>query len=508
MASVPTERTDSASPGDASPARLARERDLYLRLLRLGTVSAIEPLLRESLELVVEISDALQAYVEIRDPEDAEGDGWSLAHECTHTELADIRTRISRGVIAEALAHGETVETISAMLDERFRARESVKIGRIEAVLCAPIGAHPPIGVVYLHGSRNGEGFASDAREKVELLAAHLTPLADRLLERHRQQRDRDPTRLPRAAVRADAIVGRSEAVATLLRQVALFAPLDVAVLIRGAEGSGRRLLARVLHDNSPRAGKPLVEVGCRDDAPEALALTLFGDGAGRPGRIAEARGGSLLLRNVDALALASQARLLALLDAARLASPADAGARVDVRLFVTTDADLAAAVRNGHFREDLLHRLQTLTVRVPALAERPRDVGVLARHFAAHLCEQRRAPRIEFSVQAIARLEAAEWPANVAALEAVVERVVERALTDGAQRVEARHVADAMGDTEHPSGPLTFQAATREFQKSLLARVLKETQWNVSAAARQLDLTRAHVYNLINAFGLTRTPP
>jgi Nif-specific regulatory protein len=493
-------------PGEFT--RLARERDLYLRILRLGGVDAIEPLLREALALVVEITGALQAYVEISDPRgDDETPGWWLAHDCTSDELVDIRARISRGVIAQALAGGRTVETTSALLDERFRERASVRIGHIEAVLCTPIGAHPPIGVVYLHGGRRECGFTADAREKVELLAFHLAPLADRLVARHREDRERDPTRLPRASLRADAVVGRSDAVATALRQVGLFAPLEVPVLIAGPAGSGRRLLARVLHENSGRAGKPIVEIACREGAPESLDVLLFGDGLAAAGRLLEAAGGSVLLRDVEALPLSIQSRLLGLLETGCYRCLDDRRIATDIRLLATTDADLEDAARAGRFREDLLRRLQTLCIRVPSLAERPTDVEELARFFCARSCERQRAPRLELSLRALRSLEASEWPRNVAQLEATVEKAVESALREGVRKVESRHLFPRAGRHASECESHTFQDATREFQKDLLRRVLDETHWNVSAAARRLDLTRSHVYNLISAFALTRAP-
>jgi Nif-specific regulatory protein len=487
-------------PGDQADGsgRVERERDFYLRLLQLGAAEEIEPLLREALALIVETTRALQAYVEISDPAGDGEQAYWLAHDCTSDELDSIRARISRGVIAASLAAGTTIETTSALLDARFRERDSVQLGHIEAVLCAPIGLPTPIGVVYLHGHRRQQAFPKEVRDQVELFASQVAPLADRLLARHREARELDRTRAVRATLRADNVVGRSDALASALRQVALFAPLDVPVLFFGAPGTGRRLLARVLHENGARAGKPLLEAGCSDLSSEVF----FGSREGG-GLLAQAAGGSLLLRDVERLPADTQARLVRWLDAAQ--SPQR---QPDVRLLATADLDLERAPHAGVLRADLLRELQTLSVRVPALADRPGDVPLLARWFCEKSSERRRAARLDLSVSALRAVETHDWPGHVAELEARIEAAVGRALDEGLRAVESRHVFPPAAPGAASGAPPTFQQATREFQRQLVARVLEETRWNVSEAARRLDLTRSHLYNLIHAFALARNGP
>src|SRR6058998_3352696 len=129
-------------------------------------------------------------------------------------QLVGVRAAISRGIIAEALATGKTIVTPSALLDERFRARESVRVGQIEAVLCAPIGDDPPRGVLYLQ-NRTGHGFFSeDDRAWAETFARHLAPLVDRVLARQRERAGTDATALVRARLRAPDVIGRGTALA------------------------------------------------------------------------------------------------------------------------------------------------------------------------------------------------------------------------------------------------------------------------------------------------------
>ena len=171
---------------------LRSERDLYRRLLDLGAHRELSALLRDALALIVEITGARLGYLELHDPEDAPEDRsrWSIAHDLSGTEIERVRTAISRGIIAQALASGETVITPAAMVDPRFSAFTSVREAQIEKVLCAPVGIDVPIGVLYLQGS-TADGSSSDVdREHAEIFARHLAPLADRLLARSEERND------------------------------------------------------------------------------------------------------------------------------------------------------------------------------------------------------------------------------------------------------------------------------------------------------------------------------
>src|SRR5438093_239471 len=258
-------------------ARVQRERDLYRRLLDLGRHDEPEPFLREALGLIVEVTGARQGYVELHDDDHTGTPRWSLAHGFTAEQLASVRAALSRGIIAEALATGKTIVTPSALLDERFRERESVRIGHIEAVLCAPIGDDPPRGVLYLQ-NRVGHGFFSeDDRACAETFARHLAPRVERVLARQRERAGADPTTRVRATLRAPDVIGRSAALATALQHVALVAPLDVHVLLSGETGTGKSQLARVIHDNGPRAAHPFVTLNCAALPETLIESELFG---------------------------------------------------------------------------------------------------------------------------------------------------------------------------------------------------------------------------------------
>jgi Nif-specific regulatory protein len=493
--------------------RALRERDLYRRLLDLGAQTEIEPFLAQALALIVEVTGARQGYLELTDAGDEDGP-WSIASGFSEGELADVRSRISRGIIAEAIASGGVVETPSAMADARFSARESVQGRRIEAVLCAPIGSDPPAGALYLQGRERSGPFGPEDRDCAVAFARHLAPLADTILLRHRSLDRVDPTLPHRRKLALPGLVGRSHALAALLHEVGLVAPLDVSVLLTGESGTGKSLIARLIHDNGPRARHPFVELNCAAFQDTLLESEFFGalpgshSTATRPiqGKVAAAEKGTLFLDEVSELSPSAQAKLLQLLQA-KTYYPLGASTpvRADVRIIAATNADLDEAVAARRFREDLLYRLRVLPLRVPSLAERRDDVVELACHFCDEACVRHGLPRLELSIGARRALEAADWPGNARQLANAVEAAVIRAAGEGSQRVERSHVFPDAGREEAPDAAAGFQEATRRFQRQLLEAALEANDWNVAATAKQLDLSRSHFYNLVNAFGLRR---
>ena len=496
--------------------RLRLEHGLFNRLLALGRQQEPEPFMREALALIVEVTEAQQGYIELHDDQHRDTPSWSLAHGFTSEQVETVRGTISRGIIGEAIARGKTVVTQSALLDERFSELPSVQVGRIEAVLCAPIGADGPRGVVYLQKPAQGSGFSDADRAIAETFAWHLATLTDRVLARHRESRGTDPTAAVREQLRASEVVGRSAALAAVLQQAALVAPLDVHVLLTGETGTGKSQLARIIHDNGRRAHGPFVTLNCAA-LPETLVESeLFGALQGAhstafrkiDGKVASAEGGTLFLDEIGEMAPGAQGKLLHLLQAKEYLPLGGSSkpVRADVRVIAATNLDLKEAVKEHRFREDLFYRLQVLPIRVPSLAERREDIAALAAFFRTQVCSRHGLPRLDFSPNALHALESAEWPGNVRQLEHTIEAAIIRAAGTGARQIDPSHLFPDSVRTPESENAATFQEATRQFQARLVQATLEANNWNVVETAKSLDITRSHVYNLIRAFGLKRT--
>jgi len=495
--------------------RLQWERDLYRQLLELTETVDVHAFLEEALRLVVGVTGAHRGYLELT----GAGDAPPLfsAGAFRDEELPAVRASLSTGIVAKALATGETVSTASALEDPRFRDQASVQAQRIQAVLCAPLESPPPagrhrLGVVYLQGRDSAGPFPEVDRLRLELCARHLGPLAARLLAGAGRPSG-DPTQALRSRLSVDGLAGRSESLAQVFRQIAIAAPVPIAVLITGESGTGKTEIARALHRSSPRASGPFVEVNCAALPETLFESELFGAEKGAhstattrlDGKVAAARGGTLFLDEVGEIPLAAQGKLLSFLQSHRyfrLGGVTEVEA--DCRVVAATNADLPELCAQKRFREDLYYRLNVLEIHAPPLRERPEDIGEIADALVQHLVQHPgdAGSRRPLSRSARAALTNAEWPGNIRQLSNMLSRGWAVALSEGAGTIQAAHIFPDRG--EGPERP-TYQEAARQFQMRFLRDALEEDGWNVSRTARRLDISRSHLNDLIRAHELRR---
>jgi two-component system response regulator AtoC len=337
--------------------------------------------------------------------------------------------------------------------------------------------------------------------------------------ERERLARENRRLRTELAAeYRVDNLVGASAAMQDLLRQVRKVAPLKTTVLLGGESGTGKELVARALHELSPRAAMPFVAVNCGALPAELIESELFGHVKGaftdatrnKKGLAAEADGGTLFLDEVGELPLALQVKLLRFLQEEEIRPVGGTRAeRVDVRVVAATVRDLGAAVAAGEFREDLFYRLNVVAIRLPPLRERLDDVALLARHFLARYARLRPGDAVVgISDEALAALRDWRWPGNIRELEHAIERAV--VLCDG-PLVREQDLPDAVREPHRPpsapialdDGCLSVKRATRAVEEELIRRALRQTGGNRTRAAELLELSYRALLYKIKEYGI-----
>ena len=311
-------------------------------------------------------------------------------------------------------------------------------------------------------------------------------------------------------------LVGRSAAMQEVLRQIRKVAPQKTTVLVQGESGTGKELVARALHELSPRAALPFVAVNCGAIPAELIESELFGHVKGaftdatrtKKGLAEEADGGTLFLDEIGELPPQLQVKLLRFLEDEQVRRVGDTRSqKVDVRVVAATARDLAEAVRRGEFREDLRYRLDVVRLRLPPLRERPGDVPLLAHHFLSRFARLRpEGPPTGFAPEALEALATWRWPGNVRELEHAVERAV--ILCDG-PLVREEDLPDAV---RAPPGPgplplagddLSVKRQSRALEEALIRRALERTGGNRTRAAALLELSYRALLYKIKEYGL-----
>jgi two-component system, NtrC family, nitrogen regulation response regulator NtrX len=315
-----------------------------------------------------------------------------------------------------------------------------------------------------------------------------------------------------------DVIIGRSKAVQDLQSTVERVAPTEAFVLITGENGTGKELVAKALHRGSRRRDRALVEVNCAAIPSELIESELFGHEKGsftgattqRIGKFEQAHQGTLLLDEIGDMSLAAQAKVLRVLEEGTFERVGgNRRITVDVRVIAATNKGLPQEIKDGHFREDLFHRLNVIPIHVPPLRERREDIPLLVEFFLGESARKNKLPPRAVDPAAVDALRELSWPGNIRELRNAIERL--SILATGVIRKE--DVARFVGGDADEAGSLlaldlTFQDFKDRAEALFLRRQLERFQWNVSRTADELDIQRSHLYTKIKKYALMRDLP
>jgi len=309
-----------------------------------------------------------------------------------------------------------------------------------------------------------------------------------------------------------EGIIGSSQGIQALIRQMRQIAPSTIPVLVTGESGTGKELVARAIHTQSRRAAGRFVPLNCAGLSESILEDELFGHVRGaftgaekdREGRFEYASGGTLFLDEVGDMPLNMQAKLLRVLESGEVVRLGDNEARhVDVRLISATNRDLEEAVRTRAFREDLYFRIKGARLHLPPLRERREDIPMLARHFLEQAAEKMGRPAPSLSESAQRALMQYDWPGNVRQLANVVESML---VIADAQTLEAGHLPPELaaggGDEVHAGGSLAG-LSLEQIEKQAIRDALRLNHGNREETARQLGIGERTLYRKLKEYGL-----
>jgi len=306
-------------------------------------------------------------------------------------------------------------------------------------------------------------------------------------------------------------MVGQCPAFQAMLEQIRRVAPSLARVLITGENGSGKELVAHAIHTLSKRAGGPFVKINCAAIPKDLVESELFGYERGaftgalqsKKGRLELADGGTLFLDEIGDLSMEAQAKLLRVIETGEVERVGGTRtARVDVRILAATNKDLAAALEDGEFREDLFYRLNVLPLHVPALRERRGDVAPLAAHFLSTFCAAEGRPPKRLNDEAHRLLEEYHWPGNVRELRNLMERAAILVAGDEVRGEDLAPWLESAAAREESSG-LRGEIERRE--ADAIRRALEGAGGNVTQAAASLGIDRTNLHRKMRKYGITR---
>ncbi|MBT2561933.1 sigma-54-dependent Fis family transcriptional regulator [Pedobacter sp. ISL-68] len=337
---------------------------------------------------------------------------------------------------------------------------------------------------------------------------------------------------LKRKASKTREILGESESISKIKETIERVAPTEARVLITGANGSGKELVARWLHEKSNRADSPLIEVNCAAIPSELIESELFGHEKGsftsavkqRIGKFELANGGTLFLDEIGDMSLSAQAKVLRALQEHKISRVGgEKEIEVNVRVLAATNKDLMKEIEDGNFRMDLYHRLNVINIHVPHLTERTDDIPVIAQNFLENICSDYGMPVKKINEAGMAALKALPWTGNVRELHNMIERLIilsDKVITENDVRAFANpgggtnigaatsaQIAGAGGSNLAFSFDSfnNFQDYKDHAEREFIKFKLEKNNWNVSKTADEIDIQRSHLYSKIEKFGLKR---
>ena len=381
------------------------------------------------------------------------------------------------------------------------------------SLICCPmIFQNKVIGVIEVLNSVKKEGFDDRDAKLIEVFANLAAIGTVNALRYEGLKKQNEGLRI--ASDKEEAIIGAESSLSDVMTLVNKVAPTNATVLILGETGTGKELIARVIHKRSPRSNFPFVAINCAALPEGLLESELFGHEKGaftgavgqKPGRFELADGGTIFLDEVGELSLPIQVKLLRVLQEKEFVRVGGTKTiSTDVRIIAATNRDLKQAIASGTFREDLYYRLNVFPIFLPPLRERREDISALVNYYVAKIASDLKMEVPRVSSEAMNRLINYDWPGNIRELQNVLERAV--LLSGGLEITVAELPKELSGGEELRDVSISVdkKLTLPEQEKLLILRALEDNDWNQTRAAKQLGVSRDHLRYRIKKFNLKK---
>lgn len=466
--------------------------------------------LSRTLESIVDFAGAEQGYLVSDMGSEGEWKLLAAVGDGDAQHAGKRRELISSTILGEAIKTRKPVY-VESMIGHQWERQASIMDARIFSLACTPLLMGDRVfGALYLHTKTPGKSIRKESLDDLNVIATQVALLLSSQSELRKVKRENQRLRNTGPAIAKYLIFDRETSNNPMLAiesRIAKLSPSEISILIRGETGTGKELIAREVHVNSPRAKAPFVAINVAAIPPSLLESTLFGYVKGaftgahkdHSGKFVQANGGTIFLDEIGDLPLDLQAKLLRVLQEKEVeAVGSEKTVAVDFRVVSATHQDLDGLVASGKFRQDLFFRLNGATIQVPPLKERGGDIAVLGKHFLSQS-----APHLSLSDAALERLKEHSWPGNVRELQQVIARAA--ALTDGSviQPEDLELVASL------PKGPNlghdfsiedfpSLKEAQLAFTKEFVKRTLDKFGGNRSKVASHLGISERTLYRLL----------
>ena len=483
-------------------SQVSKNLNALLKISRVvHAIRDLEELQAQLLDLIFEVVPAGRGAILLSD---GEAQDFSSMYARTR-QGGEQLVRVSRTIARKVMKENVAILGVDVGSSGNFREVESLVASHVRSLVCVPLSVFQRmIGCIYLDNTSAANRFHEDHLQLMAGVAGVSAVALDNA--RRLQWLEQENQRLTTEIRQDQSLVGEGERMKDVFQFLARVAPTDSTVLIEGESGTGKELVAKALHRNSPRAGKPFVAINCAAIPETLLEDDLFGHERGaftgaaaqKKGRLEVADGGVVFLDEIGDLAPPLQVKLLRVLQEREFDRVGGTHPiKINIRLIAATNRDLDEAVRKGEFRQDLYYRLAVVKITMPPLRERREDIAMLTRHFVQKHAMRCRVKAKPISREAMAALVNYEWPGNVRELENAIERALVMGSSD---MVLLEDLPESLLEQTVPDEVTEgkYHASVKEHKKRLILDVVEQTGGNYVEAAAILGVHPNYLHRLI----------